>query len=102
MANIKANQKSIRQTARRAEHNKSVRTRLKTLVKDFTAEAKQATASLVASARHSALDCVTKIAAAAARAGHSLPTGMLQSAQSCRSTPTVACCPMPMRVLSAG
>ena len=50
MANIKANQKSIRQTARRAEHNKSVRTRLKTLVKDFTAEAKQATASLVASA----------------------------------------------------
>ena len=50
MANIKANQKSIRQTARRAEHNKSVRTRLKSLVKDFTAEAKQATASLVASA----------------------------------------------------
>jgi len=33
MANIKANKKSIRQTARRAEHNKIVRTRLKGLVK---------------------------------------------------------------------
>ncbi|MFM9148709.1 MAG: 30S ribosomal protein S20 [Verrucomicrobiota bacterium] len=35
MANIKANKKSIRQSARRAEHNKSVRTRLKSLVKSF-------------------------------------------------------------------
>ena len=38
MANIKANKKSIRQTARRAEHNKIVRTRLKGLVKSLTGD----------------------------------------------------------------
>ena len=37
MANIKANKKSVRQTAARAARNKIVRTRLKTLVKGFTA-----------------------------------------------------------------
>ncbi|MCE2684204.1 MAG: hypothetical protein LW857_03380 [Verrucomicrobiae bacterium] len=39
MANIKANQKSIRQTAARAARNKIVRTRLKSLVKGFVAGA---------------------------------------------------------------
>jgi len=50
MANIKANKKSIRQTARRAEHNKIVRTRLKSLVKSLTGENVAASASQVASA----------------------------------------------------
>ena len=50
MANIKANKKSIRQTLRRAEHNKVVRTRLKGLVKNLTGENVVANASLVASA----------------------------------------------------
>ncbi|MEN9537290.1 MAG: 30S ribosomal protein S20 [Verrucomicrobiota bacterium] len=50
MANIKANKKSIRQTARRAEHNKIVRTRLKGLVKSLTGDNVAASASQVASA----------------------------------------------------
>lgn len=50
MANIKANQKSIRQTARRAEHNKIVRTRLKSLVKSLTGANVAASAAQVASA----------------------------------------------------
>ena len=50
MANIKANKKSIRQTAARAARNKIVRTRLKTLVKGFSAGGNAASASLVASA----------------------------------------------------
>jgi small subunit ribosomal protein S20 len=50
MANIKANQKSMRQTAARAARNKIVRTRLKTLVKGFSATTSAATASQVASA----------------------------------------------------
>ncbi|MCX6920457.1 MAG: 30S ribosomal protein S20 [Verrucomicrobia bacterium] len=49
MANIKANKKSIRQTARRAEHNKVVRTRLKSLIKGITVESVKANASLIAS-----------------------------------------------------
>ena len=54
MANIKANKKSIRQTLRRAEHNKVVRTRLKGLVKNLTGENVVANASLVASAADNA------------------------------------------------
>lgn len=50
MANIKANKKNVRQTARRAEHNKVVRTRLKSLVKGLTSDNVAASASLVASA----------------------------------------------------
>ena len=50
MANIKANKKSIRQTARRSEHNKIVRTRLKSLVKGLTGDNVAASASQVASA----------------------------------------------------
>lgn len=50
MANIKANKKSIRQTARRAEHNKIVRTRLKSLVKGLTGTNVTASAAQVASA----------------------------------------------------
>jgi small subunit ribosomal protein S20 len=50
MANIKANQKSVRQTLRRAEHNKIVRTRLKSLVKGLTGANVAASASQVASA----------------------------------------------------
>ncbi|PHX79476.1 MAG: 30S ribosomal protein S20, partial [Opitutia bacterium] len=44
------NKKSIRQTLRRAEHNKVVRTRLKGLIKSLTGENVAANASLVASA----------------------------------------------------
>jgi small subunit ribosomal protein S20 len=50
MANIKANKKSSRQTNRRAEHNKIVRTRLKSLVKSLTGDNVVASASQVASA----------------------------------------------------
>ena len=50
MANIKANKKSIRQTSRRAEHNKIVRTRLKSLVKSLTGANVAASAAQVASA----------------------------------------------------
>jgi len=50
MANIKANQKSIRQTIARAARNKIVRTRLKSLVKSLTGENVVASASQVASA----------------------------------------------------
>jgi small subunit ribosomal protein S20 len=50
MANIKANKKSIRQTTRRAEHNKIVRTRLKSLVKSLNGDNVVASASQVASA----------------------------------------------------
>lgn len=35
MANIKSAEKRIKQTARRQQHNRSVRTRLRTAVKDF-------------------------------------------------------------------
>ncbi|MBJ7494516.1 MAG: 30S ribosomal protein S20 [Opitutales bacterium] len=55
MANIKANKKSVRQTAARAARNKIVRTRLKTLVKGFTTGAPAAVASLVASAADKAV-----------------------------------------------
>ena len=55
MANIKANQKSIRQTAARAARNKIVRTRLKSLVKGFVAGAASANASVVASAADKAV-----------------------------------------------
>jgi small subunit ribosomal protein S20 len=58
MANIKANKKSIRQTLRRAEHNKVVRTRLKGLVKNLTGENVVANASLVASAADKAAKTV--------------------------------------------
>jgi small subunit ribosomal protein S20 len=50
MANIKANQKSIRQTIARAARNKIVRTRLKGLVKGFVAGAASASPAAVASA----------------------------------------------------
>ena len=50
MANIKAHKKSIRQTTRRAENNKIVRTRLKSLVKSLTGDNVVASASQVASA----------------------------------------------------
>lgn len=50
MANIKANKKSVRQTERRAEHNKIVRTRLKSLAKTLAGEATKVNASLLASA----------------------------------------------------
>lgn len=50
MAKIKANQKSMRQTAARAARNKIVRTRLKTLVKGFSSASSAAQASQVASA----------------------------------------------------
>lgn len=55
MANIKANKKSIRQSARRAEHNKSVRTRLKSLVKSFASGADAKLASTVASSADKAV-----------------------------------------------
>jgi len=55
MANIKANKKSIRQSARRAEHNKSVRTRLKSLVKSFASAADDKLASTVASSADKAV-----------------------------------------------
>ncbi len=55
MANIKANKKSIRQSARRAEHNKSVRTRLKSLVKGFASAADAKLASTVASSADKAV-----------------------------------------------
>ena len=55
MANIKANKKSVRQTAARAARNKIVRTGLKTLVKGFTAGLPAAAASLVASAADKAV-----------------------------------------------
>lgn len=55
MANIKANKKSVRQTAARAARNKIVRTRLKTLVKGFTASSPATAASLVASAADKAV-----------------------------------------------
>ena len=50
MANLKANQKSIRQTIARAARNKIVRTRLKSLVKGFVAGAASASPAAVASA----------------------------------------------------
>jgi len=55
MANIKANKKSVRQTAARAARNKIVRTRLKTLVKGFAAGSPATAASLVASAADKAV-----------------------------------------------
>ncbi len=55
MANIKANKKSVRQTERRATHNKIVRTRLKSLVKGITQGATTESAALVASAADKAV-----------------------------------------------
>ncbi|MBM3825444.1 MAG: 30S ribosomal protein S20 [Verrucomicrobia bacterium] len=55
MANIKANKKSIRQSARRAEHNKSVRTRLKSLMKSFASAADAKLVPTVASSADKAV-----------------------------------------------
>ncbi len=49
MANIKANKKSIRQTAKRAASNRIVRTRLKSVLKEFGAAPSVAKGSLSAS-----------------------------------------------------
>lgn len=49
MANIKANKKSIRQTAKRAASNRIVRTRLKGVIKSFGAAPSAAQGSLAAS-----------------------------------------------------
>ena len=49
MANIKANKKSIRQTERRAASNRTVRTRLKGVLKSFGSAPSAAQGSLAAS-----------------------------------------------------
>jgi small subunit ribosomal protein S20 len=49
MANIKANKKSIRQTAKRAASNRIVRTRLKSVIKELNAAPTKDKGSLVAS-----------------------------------------------------
>ena len=49
MANIKANKKAVRQSAARTVRNRSVRTRLKGVVKAFGSAPTAATASLASS-----------------------------------------------------